>query len=278
MDKLGAVLAVAALVIGGYAVMQLGEKNSQIEELQAANQELRDRMVTLETGVEGALGDEPAAGLRDAEGSRVLARASDGTPIGLKGRPATAMDRLAALEKRVAAQDETIAKYEADKKAEGDALSSANSAMRRFTRDGFYGNLDMAAKSLDMKDNQKTDMQDISDRARRELDDLYNSENDEGTTWKEARKPKMIETNGISLAMPDMKKLAAFKKGRIPGSSETFGEAEKRIRKDAFGRMRNVLTPEQAKKWDKAHKESMLGPGGGGVVSAVSFVGMGSDD
>ena len=60
-----------------------------------------------------------------------------------------------------------------------------------------------------------------------------------------------------------------FKKSRIPGSSETFGEAEKRIKDDAFHEMRRFLKPEQAKKWDKAHKDHLLGPGGG-----ASFVSM----
>lgn len=277
MDKLGAVLAIAALIIGGYAAMQLGEKNTRIEQLEEANQELRDRMVTLETGIEGATGNTQAP-LRGADGPTTSGPDGGSSPAGLNGRPATALDRLAALEKQVASQQETIAKYEAKRTAGDSLLNTAASSVRNWSRGGFYGNLDMAAKSLDLKDTQKSDMKDIMDRARQELEDLYAIENDEGETWKDARKPKMLESNGISIAMPDMQKLAAFKKGRIPGSSETFGEAEQRIRKDAFGRMRNVLTSDQAKKWDKANKDAMLGPGGGGVVSAVSFVGMGSDD
>ena len=137
----------------------------------------------------------------------------------------------------------------------------------------------MAAKQLELEKRQKEDMQDVLERAQQELKDLYAIENDEGVTWNEVRKPKMVEGSGFTFAMPDMKKISAFKKGRIPGSSETFGEAESRIRKDAFGRMRNVLTPAQQKTWDKAHKDALLrGGGGSGMVSSISFVGMESDD
>lgn len=275
MDKLAAVIAIAALGVAGYALMQAGDKDAQIEALQTANQELKDRMVTLEAEA-GTLGGAPAT-LREAGGTTVLGHASDGTPVGLKGRPASPIDRLAALEKRVAEQDEALAKMESEKGTEAAALGTAGKALRGWSRDNFYGNLDMAAKSLELNDSQKTDMQDVLDRANRELEDLYAIENDEGVTWKEVRKPKMVEGSGFSFAMPDMKKIAAFKKSRIPGSSETFGEAQQRIRKDAFARMRNVLTPDQAKKWDKAHKHGLL-DGGRGVVSSVAFVGMSSDD
>lgn len=271
MDKLAAVIAIAALGVAGHALMQTGAKDAQIEALQTANQELKDRMVTLEAEA-GTLGGEPAA-LREAGGTTVLGHASDGTPVGLKGRPASAIDRLAALEKRVAEQDEALAKMESEKSTEAGV---AGKALRGWSRENFYGNLDMASKALGLEERQKADMQDVLDRAKRELEDLYAIENDEGVTWKEVHKPKMVESSGFSIAMPDMKKIAAFKKSRIPGSSETFGEAQQRIRKDAFARMRNVLTPAQAKKWDKAHKHGLLNAGSG--VSSVAFVGMSSDD
>ena len=276
MDKLSALIAVVALGLGGYAMMQVGEKSERIEQLEVANQELRDRLVTLETE-SGSLGSDAPAGLREAGAAKVIARASDGTPIGLKGRPASPIDRLAALEKRVAEQNEQLAKMEAEKAEEAKAHGSVRNAMGAWSRDKFYGNLDMAAKAMELNERQKSDMQDLIDRAQRELQDLYKIENDEGVTWNDVRKPKMVEGSGFSIALPDMGKIAKFKKGRIPGSSETFGDAEKRIRKDAFGRMRNLLTPEQTTKWDKARKEPLLS-GGGGVVSAVSFVGVDSDD
>ncbi len=137
----------------------------------------------------------------------------------------------------------------------------------------------MAAKALDLKENQRTDMSDAMDRAQKELADLYEIENDDGDTLATISKPKMVKGSGFAFAMPDVAKIRKFKKSRIPGSSETFGAAERRIRKDAFGRMRNVLTPAQAKKWDKANKDALLRGGGGGMGAAsITFVGMGSDD
>ena len=245
MTKLGVILALAALAVGGFGLLQLCEKDDQIEGLQAANQDLKDRLTTLETHVTAALGTPATPALRAAEGTVTpLGHASDGTPVGLQGRPATASDRIAALERRLAAQDEALAKLKAD------GAKPRSRGAQRFNPGNFYGSLDMAAKAMELKDGQKTEMKDLMERATSELDDLYAIENDEGVTWKEIRKPKMVEGNGFSIAMPDMAKIAKFKKSRIPGSSETFGEAEQRIRKDAFGRMRHVLTPAQAKKWD----------------------------
>lgn len=273
MTKFGVILALAALALGGFGLMQLCEKDEQIGGLQAANQDLKDRLTTLETRVTAALGTPADPGLRSAESVTIpLGHTSDGTPVGLKGRPATTTDRLASLERRLAAQDEELAKL----KAEG--ATPRGGSQQLFSPGNFYGSLDMAAKAMELKDNQKTEMKDLMDRAKRDLDDLYAIENDEGVTWKAISKPKMVEGNGFSIAMPDMAKIAKFKKGRIPGSSETFGEAEKRIRKDAFGRMRNVLTPAQTKKWDKAHKDGLLRGGGSSVVGAVSFVGLNADD
>lgn len=276
MDKLGLVIAVVGLLVGGYALMESGGKQAELEALRTANRDLTDRLYTLEAQVADGDGALEAPEPRTAD-AIVVGHASDGTPVGLRGRPTTARERLAALEKRVAAQDEALAKIEAEKADEANALSKARGAMRDWSNDRFYGNLDMAAKSMGLSERQKADMQDLMDRAKQELDDLYAIQNDEGVTWAEVRKPKMVESNGFSIAMPDMAKLQKFKQGRIPGSSETFGEAEKRIRGAAFGRMRSVLTGEQAKKWDKAHKDALL-RGGSGGAAAISFVSMGSDD
>ena len=135
-----------------------------------------------------------------------------------------------------------------------------------FSSDKMYFNLDRAAKSMDLDERQKSDLKDAIERGKRELADLYDIENDNGETWKEIRKPKMGKVggeSGLSIAMPDFGKIQKFKKSRIPGSSETFGEAEKRIKEDAFANGRRTLTPKQAKKWDKAHKDGLLRDRGG---------------
>lgn len=277
MQNLGGLVAIAALILGGYALMQLGEKHDQIQQLQAANQELRDRLTTMETEVRDALGAPDDPGLRAADAPGGAASSAGAAPAGLEGRPTSPIARLASLEKRVKAQDEELAKLRAEKAEEENAARTVSRGMPNLRGKTFYGNVAMAAKALDLTDTQRTDMQDIIDRAKDELADLYKIENDEGVTWNEVRKPKMVEGSGFSIAMPNMAKIAKFKKGRIPGSSETYGEAETRIRKDAFARMRNLLTPEQAGTWDKASKEPLL-PGGSGMISSVAFLDVGEGD
>jgi len=272
MSKLGVILALVALGVAGWGASQLCEKDNQIDTLHEANRALQDRLTTIEVKLDEALTPREAATMLTADARE--GRAGVSRPAGLTGRAASPIDRLAALEEHVEDQNKRLAKLT----EENAAKAKASSAMRRYSPGNFYGNLDMAAKAMALKDNQKSDMEDYLERAQKELADLHKLENDDGLTWDAISKPKMIEGGGFSIAMPDMAKIRKFKKSRIPGSSETFGEAEKRIRKDAFGRMRNVLSPAQTKKWDKANKNAMLRGGRGGMVSAISFVGVGSDD
>ena len=276
MGKLGVLLGVMALVLGAYGAMELCAKDDQIEGLESSNGDLLGRVTALETRLADALKPTERATLLAADETMAPA-GNAGTSAGLAGRAASPLDRLAALERTVLDQNKLIATMkENDAKAD-----KARGAVRRFTNDRFYGSVDMAAKAMKLEEDQKADLKDERERAVKELKDLYALENDEGVTWDEVRKPKMSSAvtsgGGFTFAMPDMAKINKFKKGRIPGSSETFGEAEKRIRDDGFARMRNVLTPGQAKKWDKAHKDSLL-RGGSGAVSTISFVGVGSDD
>ncbi|MDA1195040.1 MAG: hypothetical protein O2894_07620 [Planctomycetota bacterium] len=269
MGKLSLVLALAALGLAGWTAAQLCAKDDQLATLERANLDLRDRLHDVELSHD--LGADAPAGAMSAVSGQPAAEGA--TTPGLSGRPATTGDRLRALESQLEAQNKLLAEF----KEERAARSTAEGARHRFSPGNFYGNADMAAKAMELNERQQADMKDVLDRAQRELDDLYAIENDEGVTWKDVRKPKLLESSGISIALPDMGKIQKFKQGRIPGSGETFGEAETRIRKDAFGRIRNTLTPAQTEKWDKAHKDSMLG-GGGGFASSVAFVEMGSSD
>jgi hypothetical protein len=182
------------------------------------------------------------------------------------------------LEATVATQRETITALEEASKAEQGALRSARGAMN----DRFYFNLDSAAKSLALSERQKADMKDLIDAGKRELADLYAIPSDDGVTWAELRKPIQAtvggDGGGLTFAMPDFQKIEKLKKSRIPGSSETFGQAEQRIKDRSFSEMRNLLTPEQTKKWDDAHKDNLLGSGGAGVASIAFVGGISTDD
>jgi hypothetical protein len=267
MGKLGLIVGVLALALAGYAAMELCAKDQEITGLKSANEDLLDRVTVMEAKLADAFSTPPEATLVAVKGST-----GDTTRItGLKGSVASPLARLASLEKTVASQNDLIAKLK--------ETSAASAPKQRGWgprgNSSFYGNLDSAAKALELKETQKADMKELQERGRQELKDLYAIENDDGVTWAQARKPHMVGGEGITFAMPDMAKLAKFKKNRIPGSSETFGEAQSRIRKDAFGRMRDLLTPTQAKKWDKANKSPLLGAGRMGAAS-ISFVSLGS--
>ena len=277
MSKLATILALAALAVGGYALSLTGDKDDRIESLIQANDDLQNKLIAVEARLDAEVGGAGSGPFMTTEATAPTGSAETEAPAvtsGLATRKATTpLDRLVQLEKTVAAQNEELAKMR-ERETE---LASANQPVQRHMPDNFYGNLDMAAKALELDERQKTDLQDAVDRGRRELDDLYAIESDGGETWDQIRKPRMLEGGGFSIAMPDMGKIEKFKKGRIPGSSETFGEAEKRLRDAAFGRMRNVLTPEQAKKWDKAHKEPLL-RGGNGASMVFSSVVLSNDD
>jgi hypothetical protein len=276
MEKLAMILALAALGVGGYALLDGSDKAAQIETLGRANVQQHEEILDLQARLENALGSPQAQAhlLAASDGTAGAPAASDppaGTATLATRKAATPVERLAELEKRVARQDEHLARLD-EREAK---LSKQGAPVRRFSARNWYGNLDQAAKALKLDDRQKEDVKDILDRAQRDLGDLYKTPNDDGVTWNQVRKPKMVEGGGISLMLPDMKKLAAFRKSRIPGSNETFGHAQERIRNDAFARVRNTLTPAQAKQWDQAHKEPLL-RGGPGAFS-VAIASFGSD-
>ena len=273
MSKLGLPLAVVALALGAYVAYESAAREERLARLEETLQLLQGSVGDLDAKLDrvaSAAEAEEAAFLSavadEAEGAETAPGAT-----GLAGRrPPTAVERLATLEKTVARQRETIAKLE--EKADAPQPTSTG---RVFNPGNFYHSLDAAAKNLDLSERQKADMQDVIDLAKRELADLYKIENDNGETWEQVRKPKMAEVEGGSLqiAMPDFKKIAAFKKSRVPGTAETFGEAEKRIKDRAYADMRRGLTPEQGKKWDGAHKRGLLGGhGGDGAVMVSSIV------
>ena len=277
MSKLGLLVAAAALALAGWVAYGQCERDQQLLTLSQDNQDLQDALGSMEQKLDTALRGSAArpsllaaAGdLRPEQGDGSTGVAGLATRDAPEGRAATTDERIASLEK-------TIARLESEKK--DDALPSP---ARMFGRDSMYFNLDRAAKSMDLDERQKSDLKDAMERGKRELADLYGIENDNGETWKEIRKPKMAKVggeSGLSIAMPDFGKIQKFKKSRIPGSSETFGEAEKRIKEDAFANARRTLTPKQAKKWDKAHKDPLLGSSGSSAAISFTSIEIGSDD
>lgn len=283
MSKLTLIIAVVALGLGAWTAYESCEREARMTELEDGVRDVQDAVTDLDGKLDRVLASAGAgdATLMTAEGEARVGSADTSTEAGLATRrPATPGERLAALEERVAEQRDTIAKLE---KQANEAPMAPAVASRLLSPHKFYGSLNMAAKAMKLSERQKADMQDVIDVAKRELSDLYETENDDGETWNQVRRGKMMkvgaETGGFSISMPDFKKINAFKKSRVPGTAETFGEAEKRIKDRAFADMRRGLTPEQTNKWDEARKDPLLGThGAGGVVMSTFTTEVATDE
>jgi len=271
MDKLGLLLALGALGLAGWIAYGQGERDAQIRTLSEDTRDLQDTLSDLRAQLDAAKrGGRGTPSLLSEEGGAQTGAPRSPQGAGLAVREASSAP-AASTDERIATLEKTIARLESEAKT-----SSHGTPGRLFSRDGMYFNLDSAARSMGLDERQKSDLQEALDRGRSELEDLYKIENDDGVTWKQVRKPKMAQLGGetgFSIGLPNFAKIAAFKKSRIPGSSETFGEAEQRIKEGAFANARRTLTPKQAKKWDAAHKDALLG--GRGVATSIAFTSVG---
>lgn len=269
MNKLVLLMAAVALAVAGWTAYGSSDRDARLGALERGVEDVQGSLHGIEARLADlARGTRPPPSMLTAAGGTDAVVETAAAELATRA-PATPDERLAALEKTVAEQRDTIARLAEEK----EAADKAANAVRRYLPDAFYPNLDAAAKSLQLSERQKADLQDVIDIAKRQLDDLYGTENDDGVTWKEVRKPKAASLSGeggITIALPDFGRIEKFKKSRIPGSSETFGQAEKRIKDDAFHEMRNLLTPAQTKKWDKAHKDGLLGRATGASIVSMS--------
>jgi hypothetical protein len=127
-----------------------------------------------------------------------------------------------------------------------------------------YGSIDDAKKDLDLTDQQGADFERILADARRETDDLRKLSDDEGMTWEQAQKLTFTSENGAFKF--DLTKLESFRRKTIPGRSETFGQADQRIRDGAKRRLRDTLSTSQQERFDRAETAPLLGGGGGGFA------------
>ncbi len=140
----------------------------------------------------------------------------------------------------------------------------------------FLTSTDSAQKELDLTDGQKAEWDRIVGDARRDMDALRKTPDDEGKTWEQVQKEMSAEVMASALGGGgtgvrfDLGKLVAYREKTIPGRSETYGQAETRIREDAKKRMKDTLTTDQVPKFEKAIVDPMLG-GGFGPATAISF-------
>jgi hypothetical protein len=267
MDKLAVLLSVAALAVGGWAVFG-GEAGTGTGTM-VADDGTDARLAALESDI-AALKEALGTSLLDVETAD--AGSSGSGDAGLEGRAAmTVPSRVAAMESELAAMRDRMASVE--EQAGADPLAKAGSYMRRRAYNFFLHNAETAAAALKLDDRQKGDLERIVESTKNRLEELYTTANDEGTTWKEAGKIEFQGSAGegavISL-MGNREKLEEFKKTRVPGTNETYGEAEQRIRGQGKADARGLLTPDQQETWDQAHTDHLFGGRGSQVALAFT--------
>jgi hypothetical protein len=268
MQKAALVLSLAALVLGGWLAWNASTAGTEVERLRHdldALAVLEARVAALEGVPAANAAPRPAAGLGapppGGPGGGAPAGAPPEAAAGSAPRPASVPGRVADLEKRLAALEEKA------KEEPPASFRPARMAMTGPNGGRFYASVDDAKDDLALTDLQKGDFERIIADARREAEDLRKIPDDEGKTWEQVQRETFTATEGAFRF--DLTKMEAFRKKTVPGRSETYGQAEQRIRDSARRRLRDTLSTAQQEKFDKAVVDPILGVGG--AASVVSF-------
>ena len=218
-----------------------------------------------------ALEDQVAASSRGPAPLTAAPSPASDAPAGLAAapRPASGSPSAAtlpppeasAIEKRLAELEQAVAA----------TRTQAEGAMPAHVLSGgisnrFYGSVADAAKDLDLSPRQKDDFDRAVADAKREIDELKKIPDSDGKTWADIEDDAMPKP-GEGLGKLDLGALIGFPSRKIPGRTETFGQAQRRVQAAAKTRMRETLTPDQQKKFDKAHVDPMLGGSSGAMIS-----------
>ena len=263
MGKLALVLSVLALGGAGWVVWSSCDRVRPSEDAQGM-QAVDTRLAAIErTLAELAARPAPAPLLSGTATASPGLTTGGGTPtVGprLEGSPKpapTVEERIAELEKRLAAGD---GKAEAPNPLGPDAGQA-------FAPQGFWQDAAAAAKALKLDSVQTSRLEKIVEDTERELDTLYAKPNEEGVLWKDVNQGLTLEVGEPGDLMgkigEHMKKTSKFRNGKVPGTNETYAEAERRIRKDGKDRARSLLDADQARVWDRSHPDALFHGGGG---------------
>ena len=275
MSKVAVVLSVLALGGSGYTAWKTGvfscasgtcdrAEPDEVATLTARVRALEDQLAATVHAPQPL--SAPRAASADASG---LASAPKplAVPPAATGPTSTA-DVIAALEKRLATLEET--EQNRPKMAEFTAGDGGPGPQIAFTSPKMYGSVADAVKDLDLSPRQKDDFDRAVADARRDMDELKKIPDSDGKTWEDIEKGAMPKA-GDGFGSLDLGALIGFPSRKIPGRTETFGQAQKRIQDGAKTRMRDTLTPDQQKKFAKAHVDPLLGSSGGGAMFSFDF-------
>jgi hypothetical protein len=273
VQKVALVLSVAALAASGWLLWNASSAATEVERLRHdldALAAMEARVAALEGVPSGSPpAPRPVAGLgappepSSASGEGSTTPGTDAGTIGAGSRPATVPHRVADLEKRLAALEDRTAK---------EAAPPGIRPARRMTGPGggrFYVDVEDAKQDLELTPQQAGDFDRVLEDAHRQVQDLHRVPDDEGKTWEQVQRETFSTTDGGAFRL-DLSKLEAFRRKTVPGRSETYGQAEQRIRDEAKRRMRDTLTTAQQEKFDKASVDPLLGGGAAGTTF-VSF-------
>lgn len=279
MDKLAVVLALAALGVGVFAAF--GQERQATTVTAGANDTaIHERLDTLTAAIEELrhqVGTPPLAGTAEATASGTPSLQGSGTAVAEGDTPAaTGASRIEAM---AAELEATKARLDEVEKAADRPFSGATFG----PPSNFYMSADQAAKALKLDDRQTQDLEDIVASTQDQLEALMNTPNEDGELLNDIAPIAFDLEEGeapnidVGKIMETMGKRAKFMRGKVPGTDETYREAAARIRKDGKSRARDILSPEQAKTWDKAHTDPMFGSAGmgigDGIVTSVSTSG-----
>ncbi len=278
MHKLVFGVAAAALALGVYQTLENQGLKTEIEGLRRDATDLRAEVATLkrEEHAEPAavpakaprMADLPAAVEAPAEGGgpRLVARAAS---------PEVLAGAVRDLQQRVAAQEEKV-EHVATRVEE-----EAASRPRVFRTPRFIASVDDAVGALDLTPTQQADMERLVEYANQDLQRLYQIPNADGKTLADVNKPVKVggkDNAGIGILFTNLAAVTGFKHSTVPGRSETYAEAETRIRKDAKREIRDLLDPKQQKTWDDSNTDPLFKGAGGGATISFSTVTTTSDD
>lgn len=263
-------VALLALAAAGYALYQEHEREDAAcaARTQAADTAARLDALERELGALRRVAPEPSslsASPAPEEPAAGAASAPASTGPGLAGSPRTARTAPPSPEGRVAALEQEVARL---KEAESERTKNGRGPTF-FTSGPAFHDVESAARALNLDPGQKSDLERIVEEAKRRLEDLSGVPNDEGVTGRslaDALRRPLEEGQDLSVVMTEnMAKNARWRASKVPGTNETYGQAEQRIRKESKDRARRLLSAEQAKTWDRSPSDLLFAQGGTGM-------------
>jgi len=272
--KLALVLAFLAAAAAGWLVAGRQCQETELAQLRAAHEAADARLMTVERALvrlQAARGPEESLSAPLTTSAPHTPGAS--VPTGGPGLVPSLHART-AFEQRIEKLEQGLAAAQAESPA-SKAEEGAARAPFVFNSRGFLGSIEQAEKELKLDAAQKAGIERVIDDVERELEALASRPNEEGKTLKELQESFHPEVGmgeeGMAKFHEHMAARTRLRQSKVPGTNETYAEAERRLRKDGKARARSFLNQDQAKSWDRSHTDMLFGGGGMAGASFVSI-------